>query len=741
MENALLPESSSLKGNTEPIVPEGEVGAAGTPPPPPDPPAPPARPHRRRRRFAAAVTFGVFSGVALGITFAALSDLPALAKLEDYTPPSATRVLDREGRLIVDIGIDVREPVTSDQIPEGVKLALVATEDARFYRHHGVDFLGLFRAVVKKLMGQRLRGTSTLTQQLAKNLFLTPERSLMRKLKEAGLAFQIERKYTKDQILTLYLNQVYLGAGTSGVEAASKRYFGKSVKDLDLAQQAMLAGLPQSPSGYEPFKYPERALTRRNIVLGRMRDVGYITEQDCEKWRAEPLGVLPAPVKIAGGKAPYFVAWLTPELYSRFGEEAVRHSGLQVWTTIDLDAQAAAEAALVSGLAAVRARQADYLRRNAGKPGIPTVDAAEKPQGAIIAIDPATGDVRALVGGSAWQTTQFNRALQSKRQPGSSFKPIVYAAAIEAGWTQASAVWDAPMSYTDRSTGKVWAPKNYYDGNLGRITMRTALEQSSNGASIYLLEHIGVGSAVDEARRLGITSPLSPNLTLALGSSDMTLAEITRAYAAFANGGVRTDHRALTKVLDRNGRPLYVAPPTSGRAVMKPEVAYVVSDLLRGVTTHGLSKKVGDGVPFWVGGKTGTTNRSTDSLFVGFSSTLAAGVWIGMDSHAPMPWGESGGRAAQPIFLEFMAKAGPRFDPAVELPMPAGVVRVDVDPVTGLIATEGCAEKLSVAFVAGTEPKRECPEDSAVGGDARYSLDVAWGQDDEPAPLAPSPSP
>lgn len=680
---------------------------------------------------------GTIAGVGLGFGFTALSDLPALQKLEDYTPPTATRILDRQGRLVDEIFIERRDPVASDEIPDGVKQALVATEDARFYDHHGVDFLGLARAVVKKLIGQRLRGTSTLTQQLAKNLFLTPERTLTRKLKEAGLAFQIERKYTKDQILTLYLNQVYLGSGTFGVEAASRRYFDKSVKDLNLAQQAMLAGLPQSPSGYDPFKYPERALTRRNIVLGRMRDVGYLSAQDCEKWRAEPLGVVKPPERQAGGKAPYFVAWLKPELETRFGEEALYQSGLQVYTTLDLDAQAAADAAVVAGIAAVAARQADYLRRNAGKPGIPTIDKAEKPQGALIAIDPATGDVRALVGGSSWAKTQFNRAITAKRQPGSAFKPIVFAAAIEAGWTQASHVWDAPMSYTDRSTGKVWAPKNYYTGNLGRITMRTALEQSSNGASIYLLEHIGVGSAVDEARRLGITSTLQPNLTLALGSSDMTLAEITRAYAAFANGGVRTEHRALLKVLDRNGRPLYVAPPASGRAVMTPETAYVVSDLLRGVTTHGLSRKVGDGLPFWVGGKTGTTNRSTDSLFIGFSTTLATGVWIGLDSHQPMSWGESGGRAAQPIFLDFMAKAGPLFSPAVDMAMPAGVVRVEIDPVSGLLATEGCAEKLGVAFVKGTEPTRECLEDSAVG-DVRYSLDVAW-QDEEaaPAPLAP----
>lgn len=677
-----------------------------------------------------AIVAGVMFGSGMGVAFAALSDLPALQKLEDYTPPTATRILDREGRLIDEIFIERRDPVSSDEIPEGLKKGLVATEDARFYDHHGVDFLGLFRAVAKKLIGQRLRGTSTLTQQLAKNLFLTPERSLVRKLKEAGLAFQIERKYTKEQILTLYLNQVYLGSGTFGVEAASKRYFGKSVKELDLAQQAMLAGLPQSPSGYDPFKYPEKALARRNIVLGRMRDVGYITEQECEKWRAEPLGVLPAPTRVAGGKAPYFVAWLKPELESRFGEEALYQSGLQVHTTLDLDAQAAADAAVVAGIAAVQARQADYLRRNAGKRGIPSVEAAEKPQGALIAIDPATGDVRALVGGSGWAKTQFNRAIQAKRQPGSAFKPIVYAAALEGGWTQTSHVWDAPMSYTDRASGKVWKPKNYYDGFLGNITLRTALERSSNLGSIYLLERIGVGAAVDEARRLGITSPLAPNLTLALGSSDLTLLEITRAYAAFANGGVRTDARAVTKVLDRNGRPLYVAPPASGRAVMTPENAYVIADLLRGVTTHGLSRRVGDSLPYWVAGKTGTTNRSTDSLFVGFSSTLAAGVWIGLDSHAPMSWGESGGRAAQPIFLEFMSKAGARFAPAVDLPVPPGVVRVSVDAATGLLATDACADTMTVAFVAGTEPVKTCPEDAAVA-DPRYSLDVAW-QDTPP---------
>ncbi|HVO29686.1 MAG TPA: PBP1A family penicillin-binding protein, partial [bacterium] len=693
----------------------------------------PAAPRRRLRRVVGAALGGLLLGTGAGVAVMAFSDLPAIQKLEDYTPPTATRILDRNGQLVDEVFLERREPVKFDEIPDDLKNALVATEDAKFYHHHGVDFLGLTRAVLKAVLtGHHPRATSTLTQQLAKNLFLTPERSLKRKLKEAALAFQIERAYTKPQILTLYLNEIYLGSGTFGVEAASQRYFGKHVKDLDLAQCALLAGLPKSPSGYDPFLHADKAKARRHVVLLRMVDAGYLSEAEMEKVDALGLETVPEPDKNAvGGRAPYFIAALKPELESRFGEDALYTSGLQVWTTLDVDAQAAAEAAVAEGVAAIADRQADWARRTKRK-----VEELETPQGALLAIDPRSGDVLALVGGTSWQKTQFNRALNAKRQPGSSFKPIYYAAAVEQGWTQSSALWDAPIKYVDRVTGKAWEPKNFYKGNLGRITLRTALEQSSNDASIYLLERIGVQSAVDEARRLGITAPLQPNLTLALGASDVTLVEMTRAYAAFANGGVRTDARMLLKVLDRNGRVLYEAPPSSGRAVMSPENAYVMADLLHGVASHGLSHKLQETLPFWVGGKTGTTNSNSDAWFLGFDSNLAAGVWVGLDSHTPMIWGESGSHAAQPIWLAFMEKAAPSRSPATDFPTPPGIVRVDVDPATGEVATAACAEKLTVAYVAGTEPTRACAAetgtDSMVAG--RYSLDVGEAVWDESLP-------
>ncbi len=661
---------------------------------------------------------GIVLGALSGVGFAALSDLPALRRLEEYHPATSTRILDREGRLLDEIFVERREPVAAAEIPEALKQALIATEDARFYRHHGIDARGLVRAVLRSLVsGERIKATSTLTQQLAKNLFLTPERSLVRKLKEMALAFQIERTYTKAQILTLYLNQIYLGSGSFGVEAAAKRYFGKGVRELDLGQCALLAGLPKSPAGYDPFRHPDKARARRAVVLSRMRDEGFLTEAEVERWREAPLALVPEESRASGrGRAPYFVAAIRPALEARFGEDALYRGGLQVWTTLDLDLQSAAEESLLGGLAAVRARQIDHTRRAGGDPGT-----AEEPEGALIALHPATGDVLAWVGGRSWAKSQFDRASMARRQPGSAFKPIVFAAAIEAGYTQASLLWDAPISYPDRRTGKEWTPKNYYPGYLGRITVRTALEQSSNSASIYLLERIGVGTVVDEARRLGITSPLAPNLTLALGSSDLTLLELTRAYAAIANGGVRTEERTILRVLDRNGRTLFESPPSPGRPAMSPENAYVVADLLRGVTTHGLSRRVGD-LPFWVGGKTGTTNRSTDSLFVGFTSSLAAGVWVGLDSHKPMAWGESGSRAAQPIFHEFVAKAAAKTAPLAALAAPRAVNTVEVDPESGQRATDACAERIPVAFVAGTEPARDCAEETALP-DLRHSLE------------------
>lgn len=708
---------------TETIGIKSDPPFAGGPPRNEAPaPPPPIAPGKRLRRLAMAAISGLVLGGSAGVAVMAFTDLPALQKLEDYTPPTATRIVDRNGALIDEIFLERRAPVRWEEIPDNLKNALIATEDAKFYRHHGVDFLGLVRAVGRAVTtGHHLKATSTLTQQLAKNLFLTPERSMKRKLKEAALAFQIERRYTKQQILTLYLNQIYLGSGTFGVEAASQRYFGKHVKELDLAQCALLAGLPKSPSGYDPFKFPDKAKQRRRIVLQRLVATGYLSEGDAEKTNALDLETVANPDReSASAKAPYFIAALKPELEMRFGEDAVYQSGLQVFTTLDLASQAAAEQAVADGVAAIESRQADWLRRTKKN-----VEEAEKPQAALIAIDPRTGDIRALVGGTGWAKTQFNRALYAKRQPGSSFKAIVYAAAIEQGWTQASPLWDAPIKYTDRATGRVWEPKNFYKGNLGRITLRTAIEQSSNCASIYLLERIGVTSAVDEARRLGITSPISPNLTLALGSSDVTLAEMTRAYSAFANGGVRTDARMILKVLDRNGRVLYEAPPSSGRAVMTPEHAYVMADLLHGVASHGLSHKLTETLPFWVAGKTGTTNNSTDALFLGFDSNLAVGVWVGLDSHQPMSWGESGSHAAQPIFLQFIQKAGPPMNPAVEFPPPPGAVVVQLDPATGLLASTSCTSEkpMSVAFVAGSEPTRSCTEESGPSEVSRYTLD------------------
>lgn len=664
-------------------------------------PVSPAR--RRRRRAVLAVGLGLLFGSGGGFGVAMFSGLPAIQGLESYEPTAATRIFDRNGDEIAAIFVERRIPVSIDDIPPELRNAIVAVEDKTFYQHHGVDALGIVRAVLSNLRkGRAAQGGSTITQQLAKNLFLTPDKTLRRKLKEAYIAFQIERRYTKDQILQLYLNQIPLGNGAFGVEAAAQTYFGKSAKELDLIECATIAGLPKAPSYYNPVKHPERARQRRNVVLLRMRDEGLISQAEFQRYKDEPLAL------VARGRrnnaAPYFVDYLLPQLEQRFGEQRVWRGGLQVYTTLDLKLQEAAEKSLSAGIARARKRQ-DGWEKRVGRDYPPV-------EGALLALEPNTGDILAMVGGSSYAETQFNRTVQAKRQPGSSFKPLLYAAAINAGYSQSDLLWDAPIKYTNRTTGRVWAPKNWYHDPefLGHIPMRIALEQSSNCASIYLLERLGLPTTVRDAKRLGITTPLQSNLTLALGSSEVTLLDLTRAYAAFANGGVQTEPRAIVRVYERRGGLIWEAPPSHGSAALRPEVAYVVTDMLRGYTQTGLAKSAGARLPFEVAGKTGTTDNSVDAWFVGFSSRVVASVWMGIDVRKPMPVvGSLSGPL--PVWIDFMEVAGQRYVPTEFVP-PPNVTFADVDRRTGRLLQSSCAdaEEDTWAYIKGTEPTESCAD-------------------------------
>jgi len=489
--------------------------------------------------------------------------------------------------------------------------ALIATEDTRFYSHHGIDPRGIVRAFMRNIRAHKvLEGGSTLTQQLAKVLFLTPERSYTRKLKEMALALRIEQRYTKQEILSLYLNQIYFGSGAYGVESAAQVYFGKSVKELGLSECALLAGLPRSPKYYSPFKTPENARGRRAYVLNRMVAMGIITEAQANDTKKAPLPSQPI-VKV-GGPAPYFVEYIRQKVEERFGASILYSGGLNIYTSINVDLQKNAEQAVKEGLAKIEARH-----RKTG--------ASSPLQAALIATEPSTGHILAMVGGRDFSESQFNRVWQALRQPGSAFKPIIFAAALERGFGATDILDDAPLTIKmDRK--KNWSPENFTHTYQGFVTLRKALAQSLNIPTVKLLEKIGVDEAIQYAKRFGIRSPLTHYLSLALGSSDVTLFELTSAYAVFANHGMRLGPVSILMITDSSGRVLYTndALPTQ---VIKPETAYLITNLLRGAIEQGTGWKARElGRP--AAGKTGTTNDYRDSWFMGYTPNLLAGVWV-----------------------------------------------------------------------------------------------------------------
>ncbi len=637
----------------------------------------------------------VLIGGAMGLLMFSLWDLPQVQTLEEYKPSTTSRVYSRNNRLLAEFYLENRTPVSLGDVPDSLIKALIATEDTRFYQHHGLDPRGIVRAFSRNIRsGRILEGGSTLTQQLAKVLFLKPERSYTRKLKEMVLALRIEQRYTKEEILSLYLNQIYFGNGAYGVEAASRIYFNKPVRQLGLAECALLAGLPRSPRYYSPFKSADLALGRRAYVLNRMTASGIISRVQAEEAKATALP-LPQPVK-ARGQAPYFVEYIRQKVEERFGSNMLYTGGLNITTTLDDELQGMAEQAVDRGLTRIEA-QASRKR------------ASSRPlQAAFLAIEPSTGHVLAMVGGRNFGQSQFNRVWQAQRQPGSAFKPIVYAAALDRGLTSADLLDDSPLSIKlDRN--KNWSPENFTHTFQGQVTVRRALAQSLNVPTIRLLEKVGVAETVGYARRLGIKSPLKQYLSLALGSSDISLYELASAYAVFANHGVRMGPLSIVTITDGTGRTLYTNESAPEQA-LRPETAFLVTYLLQGVIEHGTGWKARElGRP--VAGKTGTTNDYRDAWFIGYTPDLLAGVWLGYDDHASIGKRETGARAALPIWLDFMKYACQRRD-AAGFTVPGGILFRDIDPRTGLLASPSCTSSLREAFLPGTEPTRYCDEAS-----------------------------
>jgi penicillin-binding protein 1A len=650
--------------------------------------------------------------------------LPSVSALENLQPLQGTKVYDDNDELLTEFHVERRIFMPLAQVPQTLRDAIVATEDRRFYSHWGIDPIGIARAVVQNYRrGRIVEGGSTITQQLTKVLFLTPDKSLERKFKEAALALELERRYTKDRILEMYLNQIYFGHGAYGVEAAARTYFGKGVAELTVREAALLAGLPRAPSTYSPFEHTEAAKSRRDVVLRRMVEFGVLDEAERKKLARADLGLIPPERRRTSGQ--YFLDFVQKSLEEKYGADMLFKGGLNVYTTLQPATQLAAEQALRDGLGALEAR-ATKAREDGAR--------ADRPEGAVVTIEPATGYVRAIVGGYDFFRSEFNRAVQAKRQPGSAFKPFVYIAALESGFTAATRIDDSPVTYPVGRNGQAWKPDNYDRKFRGSTTLQQAIEESVNVVTVKLQERVGVAKTVQVARRLGITSRLTPDLTLALGSADLSLLELTSAYGAFANQGTWVPPTTVRYVTDSQGRLLEEHVP-EGREAVTPENAYVITHMLQGVVERGTGQAARAlGRP--VAAKTGTTNDYSNAWFIGYTPRLATGVWVGYDRPRSLGKDETGSRVAVPIWVSYMSKilAG---TPKEDFPVPDQVViaAVDLDP------SNECIRMVPVAFVRGTEPAVTCaPRPREVPREAPVPVPPPGGVSPLP-PLQAPPTP
>ncbi len=735
--------------------------------------------------FAAMVSVGSLAGFFLAYQ----SGLPRVQAIEDYHPSLITEILADDGSVIGQFALERRILIRYDNISKTLMNALLATEDPRFFTHWGVDPIGITRAFIKNIRaGHVVEGASTITQQLAKMLFLTPQQTYRRKIEEGMLALQIEKNYTKEQILTLYCNQIYLGHGVYGVEAAAEFYFGKHTNELTVPEAAMITGIAASPTNFSPLSNPKRALERRNHVLWRMREEGYITAQEYKKDQCEPIAL--ARLQLEDSLCPYFSEEIRKFLEEKFGTQRLYHEGLIVQSTLDMDMQVAAVKALRKGLRDLDKRQG--LRKsteNVVKQGIEldnyhdadwdqpfdigdirrglVLDVSDKlahirigsytgtidlngirwtwrsslrlvlkvgdiapflvtsreektltctltleqvplVEGAFIAIEPATGEVKALVGGYDYNVSKFDLATQAMRQVGSAFKPFIYCAAFDNGIPPTNLLLDEPVTFFDKWTGTPWTPHNYDGKYKGLVTLRRALEQSRNIPTARLLERISVEKAVDYARRFGITTPLHPYLSLALGTSEVTLMEMASAFSAFPNQGVRVTPKFIRSIKDRQGSILYESQ-LDAHEVVSADTAYVTLNVMRGVIDRGTATAARV-LKRPLGGKTGTTDDYSDAWFIGFTPSLVAGVWVGFDTKKTLGHGEVGAHAALPIWIDFFGQVL-KSKPVENFPVPPGVVTVRVDRLTGFLASPGCRDTIVETFIRGTEPNRFCNEE------------------------------
>lgn len=840
---------------------------------------------RMRRFFARFLAFSAVLCVVAGLGFAGfvywvfLRDLPDLRSLEDFEPMLTSTVVDREGRPIGEFFEERRTLIGLDELPPLVIQAFLAAEDDTFYEHSGVDYVSIARAAWANFQagGEAVQGASTITQQTVKRLLLSPERTYRRKIRELILARRLEQHFTKDEILYLYLNEIYFGSGAYGVQEAARTYFGKTAPELGAGEAALLAGLPKAPTRNSPFQNPERAEERRLYVLSRMREEGFLEAAAYQEAVATRPVLAGPPEAEDFATAAYFTEEVRKILVEALGNDVVLRGGLRIETTLDLGLQREAVRSVREGLRTLDRRQgyrgplrqvepggieqevARLAETNAlgadpeaelptdrwlegvvtevaakrakvafgpgiergvrheevkwarpfdtsrpahsvssvdrvfsvgdvaafevvrssgaeGEPDVERVHLRQTPvvQGALLSLSIDAGEVLAMVGGYDFEASEFNRAVQAERQPGSAFKPLVYAAALGRGFTPASILHDRPVVYDDGS-GETWRPQNYGRKFLGPITMRESLARSVNNATIHLMADVGVDYVVRFARRVGLRASLEPNLSLALGSNPVSLLELLRAYAVFPNEGRPVRTRFVVSVLDRKGEPLleqldfddgvwekmleepepeepdalvaeaalreppvtsgpedfdrieppepaYAAlPPIAGGRVVPAAQAFLATDLLRGVVEHprgtgGRARKLGHPL----GGKTGTTNAQGDAWFMGFSADVATGVWVGFDSKEVLGRGETGGRAALPIWIDFMGVALEEA-PVHDFEAPEEIVFARIDPKSGKLAAPGSEGSYYQPFLRGTVPATRA--DASVSDEEQRQLE------------------
>lgn len=711
----------------------------------------------------------LIGGVGLGVLLYVYEKLPDPKLLENWSPPQASKVFDDKGRYYGSIGVQRRFYVPLEKIPPNVINAFIATEDRNFWRHPGVDPISIIRAaIVNYKAGKIVQGGSTITQQLAKNLFLSPRRTFERKLKEILLAVKIERTFDKEKILELYLNQIYLGSGAYGVEAAARTYFGKHVWELNLEESALLAALPKAPAKYNPFYHPDRALKRRNYVLRRMLEDGYISLEEYEQ-------AVNSPLKVKRENkykfSDYFLDMVKEYVFKKYGELGYK-GDLRIYTTIDLDYQRKAQESLEKGLSGLakkiglpflpkseedmeiayeKQKVLKRLRRNrvyvakilsyegntmiveihgrvlkgevkdlsvSGHKyifvrylGRNRVEIIPDLEGAVVSIDVKTGAIKAIVGGRNYSYSQFNRATKAHRQPGSAIKPIIYMGALLKGMTQISIIDASPKEYYDPSKGEYWTPKNYDRKTYGRLTLRYALAHSINTAAVNLLDKIGFGIVLDVGKKVGLDN-LRPYYSLALGTVEVTPLKLTSAYQVFANLGVRCEPYFVKKIVAPDGRVLEENEPKCEEVLPAPETRVLV-DMLRAVVLEGTGIRARS-LNRIVAGKTGTTNEYQDAWFIGFSPHLVTGVWVGYDIKKSLGKGMAGSRAALPIWIDYM-KFALKYYPDEDFPLPVENIIVPINK-EELVRADDTCEGVDMVFVKGTEPSITCSDVNAIIG-------------------------